>query len=117
MDDGDAMRARFARPTELNAFTFDPDLTAARRHLAPEDAHECGLARAILADQRMDLARLHVKIDAAQGAHAAEGLRDGFEPREFGHDALSGNGGRRAKRPPPARSDASFAAQNTASLR
>src|ERR1700677_1966628 len=110
MDDGDAVPARFAGPTELNVFTFDPDLAAARRHLAAEDAHECRLASAVLADQRMDLARLHVKIDAAQGAHAAEGLRDGFQPREFGHGALSGNRGRRTKRPPPVRSDAGFAA-------
>src|ERR1700728_511896 len=117
MDDGDAVRARFAGPTELDAFTFDPHLAAARRHLAAEDAHECGLASAVLADQRMDLARLHVKIDTAQGAHAAEGLRDGFEPREFGHGALSGNGGRRRETSPPVRSDAGFAAQNTASLR
>src|ERR1700733_15440609 len=111
------IRAFLRGPKVPHAFTFDPDLAAARRHLAAEDAHECGLASAVLADQRMDLARLHVKIDAAQGAHAAEGLRDGREPREFGHGALSRTGGRRGKSPPPARSDASFAAQNTASLR
>jgi hypothetical protein len=38
------MRARYVWPAEPDAFAFYPDLAAARRHLAAEDAHECGLA-------------------------------------------------------------------------
>ena len=54
-------------------------------HLAAENAHQRRLARAVLADQCMNLAAPHLEIDAAQGANPAEPLRDGREPRKFGH--------------------------------
>ncbi len=40
-----------------------------------QHAHEGGLARAVLADEREDLARPELQRDAAQGLHHAEALR------------------------------------------
>ena len=111
------MRARCAWPAEPDAFAFYPDLAAARRHLAAEDAHECGLASAVLADQRMHLARPHVKIDAAQGRTPPKDfvMASSRASSAMAHPAGMEGGERNARR--LFDQMRVLAAQNTASLR
>ena len=61
---------------------------------AGDDLDERGFARAIFAEQRVDFARLQVKIHAAQRAHAAEGFGEGaeFEQGRGRHAGVEGKG-------------------------
>ncbi len=54
---------------------------------ARENVHQCRLAGAILAEQRMDLAPLEVEIDAAQRLRAAEALDDAAHGEQRGSSA------------------------------
>ena len=74
----DALRAGVGRGVEPHRRTVDADFAgiAPRDMHAVEDFHERRFARAVLADQRMDLAGMDREIDAAQRLHAAEILDD-----------------------------------------
>jgi hypothetical protein len=58
---------------------------------AAEHLDERRLARAVLADERMDLARVELEIDGRERTHAGERFREGG-------DAEKRRGGRRAHR-------------------
>src|SRR5688572_19682898 len=85
MDDSYAPRARIARITQLDLLAADMDLAAARLHLAAQDAHQSRLAGAVLAQERVNLARPNVEIRFHQRLYAAERLADGNELCEFCH--------------------------------
>ena len=65
---------------------MEVDLLAPHQHHAAvrlvhaaEDANERALARAVLADECMDLARREREVDSAHRAHAAKGLAHALE--------------------------------------
>ena len=75
-DDHDARRVRFARVGEAHGLTGQRDRALVVRDDARKHVHQRALARAVLAEQDVDLARVQVEIDAAQRAHPAEAFLD-----------------------------------------
>ena len=57
----------------------EQDLALVRLGQPEQDVHQRGLARAVLAEQRVDLARLHGEVDVVVGHEAAVALRDPLE--------------------------------------
>ena len=72
---------------ELRRGTVEEEfaLVAAMRMQAGEELDQGGLARAVLAAQRVDLARAQVKAHLAQRGDAGEALRDGTGFEQGGH--------------------------------
>jgi len=72
----------------------DLGLSAVRRQDRGEDPHRRGLARTVRAEQPEDASRRHLEVDAPEGLHLAESLRQSFDPdRHVGHGghALAGD--------------------------
>ena len=76
-------------------------LAFARRLVAGEDLHQRRLARAVLAEQAVDLARRELEAHAVQHAHGAEVLADAGEGDAQAH--------RGATQVPPAAEEATAA--------
>ena len=72
----DAERERAARVLDLDVAAVDLDLARVGPHAAVQRAHERGLARAVLAEQRVHGARLEHEARAAQRLGRAEALAD-----------------------------------------
>ena len=67
---------RVARATEGDRLPVDEDLPLIRLVQAVEDVHQGALAGAVLAEQRVDLARFHGQVDAVVGDERAEAFGD-----------------------------------------
>ena len=76
MHHGDAGRARVARRAEAGLPAVEQETAGEFRMHAGDDLHQRALARAVLADETMDLAGGKREVDATQRLDAAEGLRD-----------------------------------------
>ena len=85
VDGGDAAGRGVARGDRLQRLVADVDGAAVRRVGAGDDLDQRRLAGAVLAEQRVHLAGLHVEVDVLQHADAAEGLRHAFEPHQRRH--------------------------------
>ena len=74
VDDGNAQRLRVARVVDLYGFAVEKDL--ARVHLvdAGEHLHHRRFSRAVLADQRVHLAALELKVAVVQRVNARKVL-------------------------------------------
>src|SRR5438067_1136483 len=68
----DAQRLRLPWIVEPDGPPFPADFSRIRLHYATHDIHERRLARAILAHQRMHLARPEVKTDAIKHPYSTE---------------------------------------------
>ena len=79
VDDDDALRLAVAQVVEVHGLVLEDDLAlvGAGRVDAGEHLHEGGLAGAVLAADRVDLAALDLERDVLQGLDARERLRDG----------------------------------------
>src|SRR5690348_4351401 len=76
MDRRDARRLGRRDTARRNWLTVDEDAPGIRRHRPGEDFDERGLARAVLAAEGVDFARLDGQMDLGQRADAAVGLAD-----------------------------------------
>ena len=72
----DAGLDRAAGRAEVLRLAVQQDLALVRLGQPVQDVHQGGLARAVLAEQRVDLARFHGQVDVIVGHEAAEALRD-----------------------------------------
>src|SRR5262249_38874074 len=61
---------------DADRLVVDQDLALIRLHQAVQHVHQRALAGAVLAEQRLDLARLHHEVDAVVGHQPAEALGD-----------------------------------------
>ena len=77
VDDRDAVLLGVAWVAQRQAAAFEKHLALVVRVDAAEDLHQGGFAGAVLADQRVDFARLHGKRDVAQRLHTGKALADG----------------------------------------
>ena len=71
VDDGDAGRLRFGRRIEVDLTTVEEDSTFVALHRAGEDVDHRALARAVLTDERVNLAGVNVEMHSAERVHAA----------------------------------------------
>ena len=77
VDDADAERLRVrAGPRSRRARPSSAISPASLPMRPAEDLHQRGLARAVLAEQDVDLARRDLEVDAVERHHAGEGLAD-----------------------------------------
>ncbi len=76
VDHADAAVDGIGRVFDVDDLAIEQDLTLVRFGQAVEDVHERRLAGAVLAQQGVDLARLHVEVDAVVGDHAGIALGD-----------------------------------------
>ena len=60
------------RTCDMRTLAVDVDLSRVRRNQAVEDVHQRRLAGAVLADQRVDLARPHAEIHVVVGEYAGK---------------------------------------------
>jgi hypothetical protein len=84
IDHRDAGIARGERAVDVDALAVDQDFAAGVGTIrAREDFHQRRLARAVLAHQRVDLARIDGQADVVERAHGRERLADSahFEQR------------------------------------
>ena len=72
-------RHRVARAAERHGLVVDEDLALVRLVQPVQDVHQRGLAGAVLAEQRMDLAGLDDQVDGIVGDQRAEALGDRAE--------------------------------------
>ena len=86
--DADAVRQRVARPRERDRPAVEAQLAAVGAEGAREDLQQRRLAGAVLADERVRLARRNVEADAAERAHGAERLADVAEGDRGGAHAF-----------------------------
>ena len=75
-DQDDPASDRLARGMERDRLGVDQQLTAIGGDDAGQDLAERRLARAVLADERVDRPLADLQADLVQGTHAAEGLGD-----------------------------------------
>jgi len=95
VDHPEAGRDRLARRSERDLPAVHQDLAGVRLVQPGEDVHERALARAVLTEQRMDLARAHVEVDGVVGEDAGEGLDDAVRlERRHGHSCVGRGRGR-----------------------
>jgi hypothetical protein len=76
MDDGDAGALRVADRREADRLAANLDRSVVIGQDAAQDAHQGGLAGAVLPQQRVHLARMKRQIDAEKDGHAVEALGD-----------------------------------------
>src|SRR5438093_2955615 len=74
VDDVDADAADGERIAERQRVSLEPGFPGIGHHRPPEDLDERGFPRAVLAQQRVDLARPQLEVDAFQRADAGERL-------------------------------------------
>ena len=79
VDHADAVLDRLARARVVEAPAVPADLAGVGRDQAGQDLQQRGLAGAVLADQRVRLARGDVEADAAQRVDGAKGFVDAVE--------------------------------------
>ena len=78
MDDGDAEALGVARAADVHGTAIDLDARGVRKRRAGEDSRQRAFARAVLADEGVDLAAPQREAGAAEGADAAVMLGDAF---------------------------------------
>ena len=85
VDDDDAQLLGILDVRELAdlAVVDDVALVGAVGVDAAEHVHQRGLARAVFAHQRVDLALLHLEVDVVEGFHTWEGLGDVFHFQQY----------------------------------
>ena len=66
VNQGDATRARFERIRRQKSLTFNFHRALIWFQQTREHVHQCALARAVFADERMDFTLLKLQIDARQ---------------------------------------------------
>ena len=88
VDHGDAGGHRLAGIVPGQLATAEDDGAGIRRQHAEQHLHQGALARAVLAEQAEDLARLDVEVDAVVGAQGAEATDDAAHFEESGHPRL-----------------------------
>ena len=76
VDHADAAGDGVGRPGELDLLAVEQDLALVRPGEPVEDVHQRGLAGAVLAEQRVDLAGPDLEVDVVVGDHARVPLRD-----------------------------------------
>src|SRR6185436_12703457 len=74
VDDADPESQRGARARDHDRRATEPDRARVAAIYTREHLHERGLARAVLADQRMDLAGAELEPGLIERTHAGEGL-------------------------------------------
>jgi hypothetical protein len=94
----DAEPARGARARQRDGRAVPQDASGIRLEQAVEDLHQRGLARAVLAEQRVDLARHHREVHGVVRHERAEALDEltGLDER---HDAQNSRPGSQVARP------------------
>ena len=88
-DHADALTDRLAGCAELHHLPPDANFALVRSVKSGNDAHEGGLARAILAEDRVNLTLAQVEVDVIVGKHSGKALGDLSEFK----DGLDGSGG------------------------
>ena len=73
---------------DVHLLAMHEDLSLSRLVQADEDVHERGLAGAVLAQERMDLAFPYGQVNVLVGIERAEALADVFHPQQFRHVIL-----------------------------
>ena len=93
VDHADAVADGVARLVDVDRPTVDPDLAAVGAIEAGEDVHQRRLAGAVLAEQRVQLARTELELRVVEGDRGAEALVDRLhaKARRRGH-AVPGYG-------------------------
>ena len=76
VDHVDATGDRVGRPGQSDRLAVKQDLARVGRRQPVQDVHESGLAGAVLAEEGVDLARAHVKVDGIVGDDTRIALRD-----------------------------------------
>ena len=76
MHHADPEADRVARSAYVHHLAVDQDLARIRMHQAVEDVHQRALARAVLSDQRVDLAPRDAEVHLVVGEHAGKLLGD-----------------------------------------
>jgi len=76
VDHADAVANGVGRRLDGDDLTIQPNLTLVRLIEAVENFHQRALARAVLAQQSVDFAGAHVKINPVAGQHTGEALGD-----------------------------------------
>jgi hypothetical protein len=76
VDGGDAQRLRLLRVADVHRLAVDQDLTGVGAVDAGHDLDQRGLARAVLADQRVHLARIERQRHILQRLRGVEALGD-----------------------------------------
>ena len=75
-DEANAVAVAVLRVREVHALSAQEDLAAIAPAEAEQHVHQRGFARAVFAQQRVDLPLLKVEGDAVQGNHAGKLLAD-----------------------------------------
>ncbi len=91
VDHADPAGDGVARRAERHGLPVEAQLSLVGLVEPGQDVHERGLAGAVLAEQRVDLARADVEIDVVVGEDAREGLDDA-DGLEGGGDGWGGHG-------------------------
>ena len=92
IDHGDAVRERLRRAGERDGAPVQQKPAGVRLVHAGENAHQRGLAGAVLADDRLNLAGREGERDAFQGLDARKRLHDAFDGENgagFDHERLA----------------------------
>lgn len=84
MNQNDAARFGFRRATKAHWRAFDQNTPGAWLEMAGKDFHERGFARAVLADDGLNLAGAEIEADVLQHLHRAEGFRQAFDRNGWG---------------------------------
>ena len=96
VDHADAAGDRVGGPAIVDRLAVEQDLALVGRGQPVEDVHQGRLAGAVLAEERVDLARPHVEVDRVVGDDARVALGDAAHlERGGGHDL--GHGGLRLR--------------------
>ena len=85
IDDRDALGARVAGRGEMDDLAADPNLARVRTMNPGHDLDQRRLARAVLAEQRVNFAGAHIERHVAQHGNADEGLRNATERNQWTH--------------------------------
>ena len=82
VDGGDAVALGVAAVLEADRHPVDRDRAGVGLVKAGEHLDKSALAGPVLADQGVDLARVHLEVDAAERCHAGERLGDPLSPQQ-----------------------------------
>jgi len=86
----DAQASRACGVGDDDVPSFPPDRPVIGLHRAVDDLHERRLARAVLAEHRMNLAGHHCEVDVLVGDDARVALGDAVEDEAGSHRAKVG---------------------------
>ncbi len=93
VDHADVVVERIARRMERDAFAVEQNLALVRLVHAIENFHQRRFTRAVLAQQRVNLAGLHVEVDAIVGENAGKALGDAAHLHVIDALVTGGQGG------------------------